>query len=432
MSEPPPHRTYYGGGCSDGIALLVHLPLIRKVLFLFMGEALLIKSSSDFGGGASKRVLKTEIITESGLFVVPKAINQSFSVRIFGGGGAGGAGNANLYGGAGGGGGGGGYMNNNIFEIAEGEVIDIYIGNGGNSAGKNGETTSFGTLLSALGGSGGITNLAGGNGSSGGGAGSYMNSTNIHYTAPRFGSGGRGFQFGGGGGDYDGKHGSGGTWGGGGGTYGNITNGGDYGGNGGFFNTPAQNGINTMANDDIPLSLRGAGLAGVVYDNVVRCTNANYNGIINYVSTGKSISAIYLCGAGGGGYGGNGGKNPLSGGGGYGGNGGNGYQKINLYANGSLDNKNAFAGGGGGGGYGVKGGDAIFNEFFVATTYGVVCGGGGGAYGAGGDGLCDGVRGGGGGGGITAKFNSNVTNKLIAAPGNGGNGICIIQYYVNE
>ena len=307
-----------------------------------MGEAIITSRTGTIGSNTiNSNELKTEIFKQSDAFIVPKARNQQFSVRIFGGGGGGGGSGyrGHLAGG------GGGWMNNAILTINQGETIPITIGKGGaggtivntntmdhtysGAAGNTGGTTSFGTYLSALGGNG--VKLDGnspyvtpGSGGSGGGS--------------TIGYGATGYQFGGGGGTSGG--GGGGTWGGGGGsnTNGKAGGGGEYGGNGGDGKTDAENGTNTIGNTEVPESLQGPGLAGIVGSASKKC--------------------------GGGGYGGCGGTNQ-GGGGGYGANGGSRY--------------------GGGGGYGGKGGDN---------------GGGGGAYGPGGsrDSVIDGTFGGGGGG----------------------------------
>ena len=348
-----------------------------------MGEAIITSRTGIIGpGSSSNSELKTVIFKQSDTFIVPKARNQQFSVRIFGGGGGGGGDN---YKGSQGGGG-GGWMNNAILTINQGDIVQVTIGKGGVGAivpnsgskanylrGSNGGTSSFGTYLSALGG----TSVAGKGGDGGSGGGMFGGGTLLN--------GGTGYQFGGGGGNYLG--GNGGKWGGGGGSgtnnvdlnkshiprggclYGNsqnmneITGYSGLGGNGIVYerSTPhaAENGTNTIGNTEVPESLQGPGTTS---------------------------------GSGGGGYGGCGGK-IYGGGGGYGANGGN-Y-------------------GGGGGGYGGKGGDY---------------GGGGGSYGPGGTGpdrdtndisKVDGIFGGGGAGCGFYKQHC----------GNGGDGICIIQYY---
>ena len=157
-----------------------------------MGEALITSrtgtiSGSNGSGNNGAGLLKTEIFKTSDVFIVPKAKNQSFSVRIFGGGG-GGAYCRYYYNSSKSyaimAGGGGGWMNNNVLILDEGQHVPISIGSGGNSSitidGKavftagSGGTTSFGTYISALGGEGGeIENYGsckGGNGGSGGGA----------------------------------------------------------------------------------------------------------------------------------------------------------------------------------------------------------------------------------------------------------------------
>lgn len=448
-----------------------------------MGEAIISRGFSGSSGSSngSDSKFKTEIITSTTLWRIPDDATGSVSVRIFGGGGAGmnrrggcggmmnntiidsnelkgtdvyiniGAGGKLLQsssfgvysmcggsssfgeyisalggnsfsGGSGGGGcgydrvligGGGGWMNNAVLTINQGDIVQVVIGKGGDGKyiqfgtnkvkygtmidGDNGGTTSFGTYLSALGGTGGGKRgyYRAGNGGAGGGIFAYLS---VDYSST-FGNGGTGYQFGGGGGNDLG--GNGGKWGGGGSgglhstaysshyvprggcLYENsqnmneITGYSDLGGNGYSNNgkntttTNPTNGTNTIGNTEVPESLQGPGFAG----------NAVY---------AKEKNAIV---GGGGGYGGCGG-NFFGGGGGYGANGGN-Y-------------------GGGGGGYGGKGGDY---------------GGGGGSYGPGGDGASndsitgsistkDGIFGGGGGG----CFNNGQT-------GNGGDGICIIQYY---
>ena len=359
-----------------------------------MGEAIITSRSGGIGvNGDSSAELKTVIIKQSDTFIVPKARNQQFSVRIFGGGGGGGGqlSIGSIYGG------GGGWMNNAILTINQGDIVQVFIGKGGAGAyvsnehgsnavnGSNGGTTSFGTYLSALGGyganGGGYTGSGGGDGGSGGGA--IGGSSRLN--------GGTGYQFGGGGGN--GTGGNGGKWGGGGSSgvnrttvfcggclYENsqntkeITGYSGLAGNG-YANTTsghvnATDGVNTIGMSEVPEALQGSGFAGVNSNN----TTYKYR----------------YCG--GGGYGGCGG-NYYGGGGGYGANGGS-Y-------------------GGGGGGYGGHGGNH---------------GGGGGGYGPGGDGPSeygyngkiptgDGIFGGGGGGHNNGQA------------GNGGDGICIIQYY---
>ena len=125
-----------------------------------MGEALLIKTGGTGSGGSSGRNgLITEIFTSNTLWKVPEGIrNNEVSVRIFGGGGGGYCG-----------GGGSGRMNNDIINISNESEIFITIGSGGSFVYNNcsGGSSSFGTYLSALGGSGG-NGQTGGNGGSGG------------------------------------------------------------------------------------------------------------------------------------------------------------------------------------------------------------------------------------------------------------------------
>lgn len=74
--------------------------------------------------------------------------------------------------GAGGGGGGGYTKTSGNFSVTPGAVYTVTVGAGGSANGGRGNTTSFGSIVSAAGGYGGTTTLAtmGGNGGSGGGA----------------------------------------------------------------------------------------------------------------------------------------------------------------------------------------------------------------------------------------------------------------------
>ena len=321
-----------------------------------MGEALLTGRTGSIKSGESGQIITT-IIKSDDIFVVPNAKNQSFSVRIFGGGGCGDGNGISA-------GGGGGYMNNGILILNEGEIVPITIGKGAllnNSTNRHeeyGGTTSFGTYLSAEGGQSG-TNTGGrneraygGNGGSGGGS--------HHYA-------GDGYQFGGGGSYYY-----------------HAGNGGKWGGGGGSSDSWAGNGGCLYENSQNKYQITGySGLAG----NGSSDTNNGGDGTntIGLNSVDPQCRGYGKGGAasagGGGGYGGNGGK--------YGGGGG-GY---------GADGGDSRGGGGGYGNYG-KGG----NNY-----------GGGGAYGPGGstDYGNDGKYGGGG-----------------SPYGNGGDGICIIQYYI--
>ena len=350
-----------------------------------MGEAIISRGGGTGSSGSSgvNGNFRTEIITASTLWKVPENLKDgTVSVRIFGGG----AGGAKTSAGYGSSGGGGGFMNNAIIDVSNDSEIYISIGKGGlpEYNGYTGGTTSFGTFLSALG--GGVDVCARG----GSGGGGFIGSMGV---------GGIGFQFGGGGGgcykSNRGYGGNGGKWGGGGaGGDQNIARGGCLyensqntlqvtgysglaGNGGGWYNytANAENGTNTIG---MKLDFEGAGLAGI--------------------SVNK-----YQFGGGGGGYGGNGGNsftNSGGGGGGYGGNGGNGTN-IGSYN----------VAGGGGGGYGGDGGDARSN---IA--------GGGGGYGKHGK------------GGGWDDNNNCIREAGIAAGGAtghpGGDGICIIQYYV--
>ena len=320
--------------------------LIGEGVICFMGEALMFRAGGE-GGGSYAFV--TEIIESSKVYTVPTGIkNNQIHVRIFGGGGGGGKNGSGASTTCAGGG--GGWMNNGWINVSQGSTIQVTIGAGGNGClyndnGNSGGTTSFGTYLSAAGGTGGIingSNIYGGNGGAGGGASSSRNS-----------HGGIGYQFGGGG-----------IWTTGGTSCNNCTvgTGGQWGGNGGLqknsgttapsSNISPENGINTIAtiqeSDGINALAIGYGKAGVNY------------------------------GGGGGGYGANGGNGNAGGGGGYGpaGYGGEG--------------RNTCAGGGGA--YGHGGGyctNSSNNVFYISPTHG---GGGAGistaGYKDGANGIC--------------------------------------------
>ena len=408
----------------------------------YMSEAIISRRSGNTSSSIGN--LQTELITSNKTWVVPSH-KGNISVRIFGGGASGNGRNGNYMWRANGGG--SGWMNNKEFNnLTNGQIIQITIGAGGtlNSGVRSpsvaGGTTSFGTYLSANGGSG--TNggagggvhissnssilsevgrtVRGGKGYQFGGGGLYLEMQ--YYSdqnSPTSGYGGDGGMWGGGGGAYCARNGlnsqctiyggNGGTYGGGGASsaewisspyrviYANYGRGGTYGGNGGqsrintVFNQTstiaAENGTNTQNNSSVQNNLRGRGLCGGWSNS-------------NQISLG-----------GGGGFGGNGGI----GGGGYGGNGGG--STIGIYDGGGC-------GGGGGYGQGADGGDGS--------------GGGGGYFARGGDGDRAYTSGGGGGFGCGADSNNKAGFGGGGAMGNygitedkfgGGDGICIIQYY---
>lgn len=316
-----------------------------------MGEALIIRSggNSQSGGGYTQ---KTEVININQTWKVPKAKNQEFMVRIFGGGG--GANYSQMMTGTGGG---GGNMNNSIFKLNEGDLIPITIGDAGSDkvysnqySGTNGGTTSFGTYLSATGGEvGDMTN--GGNGGTGGGVGAYPPQTTSKNICAGSGT------YGGGGGGYSGYRE--GDW------TGIIFrtkggNGGTYGGGGSFAEGISLGGYGNGAT----CSFSNKGTSSL-QDSENGMNTVNLVTKIDYVGKGLKGSSY----GGGGGYGGNGGNSCIcnkywytgGGGGGYGGNGGDATQ----------------TGGGGGGGYGNDGADSRN----TATTGGGYSGGGGGGYG---------------------------------------------------
>ena len=436
----------------------MHLPPSRGRCFN-MAEAIISRRGYNASG---KPELRTETITGSTNWVVPKYIGN-VSVRIFGAG-------ASTYMS-----GGSGWMNNADFNnLTVGQSIQITIGQGYNAS--SGGTTSFGTYLSANGGSGqsggaggpGGTGyqfgggVGGDGGTWGGGGGGYA----VGNTYKKC-SGGNGGTYGGGGGGCpmvsyrysraaDGIGGNGGLYGGGGGgasalrfyyngieainDHGNRGIGGTYGGNGGNNKYTAENGTNTMSNSSVQSNLRGYGIRG---NNTVHIFYV-VNNSSSYLNNQYNINT----GTGGGGFGGNGGDvlryttNVLNsnyytscigmsggGGGGYGGNGGRGWIAIT-----SADYGVGYVGGGGGGyggdGNGGAGGISVDSAINVIQFK---YGGGGGyfssAWGGAGGGYynyCHGAQGGmpdsysyGSGG----WWNSNGKNSLPK------NGVCIIQYY---
>lgn len=350
-----------------------------------MSEAIITRRSRmDSGPGT----LITNTITSNTTWTVPNH-KGDISVRIFGGGGGG----DHFMGG------GGGWMNNADLTIANGEAVRITIGRGGLANTSAGGTSSFGSYLSANGGTLNSyinRNWYAGSGGSGGG-GEY---------------GGIGYQFGGGGGiygggnggiwgggggcgGYEGNAGNGGTYGGGGGGYNKGGRGGTYGGNGasgsnsaGYVKTKAENGTNTIGNNSVPNNCQGPGTT----------PGTNWSGGGGF--GGRGGGSVYG-GGGGGGYGGNGGwgvrtmaNTEGGGGGGY----GHGADGGNLL--------------GGGGGYFARGGSGSYTQSSAR-------GGGGGSYGRGGNVGESGQFGGGGGG-------QDPDSDTV---GSGGDGICIIQYY---
>ena len=133
----------------------------QSIRWFLMSEAIITRRGYGVEG---KPTMHTDTVTAIGTTVwnVPATLRGNVSVLIFGGGAGG------IYGG------GSGWMNNGELSITPGSKVNIIIGAGGRSGNTAGGTSSFGTYLSANGGSG-----------HSGGAG---------------GAGGRGYQFGGGGG----------------------------------------------------------------------------------------------------------------------------------------------------------------------------------------------------------------------------------------
>lgn len=295
---------------------------------------------------AVEKKLITEIITTSKSWVCPSGVT-SINVRLFGGGSSGNSGyyssDINAYGGCGGC---GGRMNTGALSVVPGTSYPVTIGRGG-TPGRNGGTTSFGTLLSAPG--GGTSS-----GGSGGGAGSAeaYGMTENGLNATYGGAGGGGAHFNGGsdepsrGGDntdygYDGGAGA--------------RNGAEKRGGGG-----AGSGGNGRAATSSKAGSGGTGRSGALGG-----TSSGYGG------------------AGGGGYG----AGADGGNGGSAGGGGGGYS--------APGGKGGSNGGGGGGGYGPDGAGGAGGSR-AGSDGGIAAGGGGGGYtastdydgGNGGNGIC--------------------------------------------
>jgi hypothetical protein len=94
-------------------------------------------------GGGKKRLI-TQLFTYDTSFTIPDGVKQLF-LRLFGGGSAGSSAGSN-----GGPGGSGGHMSTGTFTVVSGDEYTVTVAKPSSS---NGEVTSFGTLLSASGGS---------------------------------------------------------------------------------------------------------------------------------------------------------------------------------------------------------------------------------------------------------------------------------------
>ena len=357
-------------------------------------------SDTSVSVGASSNVV---IISSSiSKFTVP--MSKTYNVKCFGGGGGSRNGQNS------GGGGGGGHMAESNLSLTKGTSYEITIGAGGAAAtyeGGNGGATSFGTLLSANGGSGAYS--SGGSGGSGGGG------------AGDGGSKGGAGSYGGGGGSGGGYYtyndssrassgGDGGTYGGGGGVGGMpySSNRGGSGKNGAYSGGTASaygsggGGYSAAGNSG---SSSSAGNGGKGQDTTALALEFTGHGSAGYGASHQ------ISGYGDGGSGG---------GGGYGGNGGSGGYGNREYAT-SSDYRYSGGGGGGGGGYGASGGAGAS---YVDWGGG---GGGGGGYGAPGD-SGNGLYGGGGGG---YSYSGRGGSGLYASGGTknvkGGDGVVVIK-----
>lgn len=360
--------------------------------------------------------LITQTIVTNQLWTVPNHVGN-ISVRLFGGGGGGWIYSVrqqyieSVYSG-----GGGGYMNNGELQLANNIQVQINIGKGGNygwiihdgisgsqnsKAASAGGTTTFGGYLSANGGSQGNFYHGGDGGS--GGAFQFQGDSNNRYHSTCW--GGNGYQFGGGSvfsEECDCHGGDGGIWGGGGSAA--VRNGNATGGNGGIYGGGGGASLDPFSNSRDKLKYGQGGLyggnGGVDYYRSTWGSNVFAENGTNTIGNSEVDNNCQGSGRrsniGGGGFGGCGGDR--GGGGGYG---GNGYRGGGGYGKGadSVDLDDSIWGGGGG--------------YFS-------CGGmGGGSYGNGGS-YSNNPGYGGGGSGQMYQENER---------GNGGSGICIIQYF---
>jgi len=318
--------------------------------------------------GAAREVEKEVVFTSSGVFTVPADLRGNVTVRAFGGG-AGGSTADKGYGGGGG--------NMAVYTGALTlKRYNVIVGKGG-AAGSDGGASSFGSLVTANGGSG----QNGGSGGGGGYAtGTYPAGTNTAGNGSYGGGGGGGLLSGGGnGGTYGG--------GGGGGGHSNAGTNYQYAGGSGKSGTYTASAVSSDSG-------RGTGGAGYSENGAAASSSHGSNGGAGQNTTGFSIpfegtgaAGVYgdRGGGGGGGFGGNGGTagNSGGGGGGYGADGGNGTSSGGGGGGGGFGGKGGnggSAGGGGGGGYGLSG-----NGGDAGKPGGIAAGGGAGA--AGGDGI---------------------------------------------
>jgi hypothetical protein len=110
-----------------------------------------------------------QYFTSSGTFTVPTGVTK-VKVQVISGGGAG---SANLFSGVGsfyyaGGGGASGAYGEGVYTVTPGQTIAVTIGAGGVHNSGNGGTTSFGSFLTATGGSGGVAAVSNGHIGTGG------------------------------------------------------------------------------------------------------------------------------------------------------------------------------------------------------------------------------------------------------------------------
>lgn len=157
---------YDGSGTSAMKSLGVGTWYFRAWNYITTNQGRFYNNNAVTGNTVNNSTVQgSQTFTSSGIFTVPNAVRR-IDVFCVGGGGAGGSAVFNS-----GGGGGGGYTNYGTFNVLPGQQYYVSIGAGGDATTGNvhpGNTTSFGTLISAAGGGGGMEYNGGAGGSGGG------------------------------------------------------------------------------------------------------------------------------------------------------------------------------------------------------------------------------------------------------------------------
>jgi hypothetical protein len=223
----------------DGLTDAVSLTAGANVTLTTNGNVLQISAASGGNGGGTNFIPSIRVFVSSGTFIVPTGVTK-IEVELWGGGGGGGRGysvatnnDGTDRGYSGGGGGAGGY-GWNVFYVTPGAnyTVTTPVDTDG---GQHGGTTSFGSLLSATGGSPGANATAGGDGS--GGAGGIATGSLINFASGSGFSGGNNVMTGGVGGGFGGS-----VWRGGSG-FGSGGDGSDGPGSGGGGGGPGSGGV---------------------------------------------------------------------------------------------------------------------------------------------------------------------------------------------